>query len=454
MSIQKRQLINNETGEAFVPIGHTEATYDANGNTVEQRLAEETQDRQAADIDLQRDVAELQDTTAKIGENKDDLAITDESGNAIVSFSDGHLKTKNLDSRNTTNLDDTNADFSITDENGKSIADFISGHIKTKHFDSSKAKKTIRILVIGNSYSYDAFCYVPRLIEEAADVNVIFGIVFRNGCTLQTHWEDYISIDAPYVFVSSNVYGNYGFYTSSRGAWEVNPIYPKISNIMASQPWDMVVLQQSYRESADYTTYHPYIDYIIDKISELAIKPVKFGFHLTPSLPEGVGGRSATDSDNEYFANANNAKAVLDDTIVEFILPCGTAAQNARHTSLDNVPTVNNVVGHLNYVDNEGHIDIHLDEGIPCLVEAYAAALKIMELAGCADKGIMGSKVRPTDAWIKEVNVITPQGSSAGVTDANCLLAQKCAVKAVQHPYEISFGTSPTTSTDLVMIRI
>lgn len=50
MSIQKRQLINNETGAAFVPIGHTEATYDANGKTVEQRLAEEKSARYGMDV--------------------------------------------------------------------------------------------------------------------------------------------------------------------------------------------------------------------------------------------------------------------------------------------------------------------------------------------------------------------------------------------------------------------
>lgn len=84
---------------------------------------------------------------------KFDFAILDERGNAIVSFIQGHIVTRNFDSRNSAtkselqnavsllrntlpNIDNGTFDFGIKDENGKYIVIFKNGHIKTKYFDS------------------------------------------------------------------------------------------------------------------------------------------------------------------------------------------------------------------------------------------------------------------------------------------------------------------------------
>lgn len=75
--------------------------------------------------------------------DESDLDIADESGNSIVRFENGHIKTKNFDSSHI----DVNgaaicgesseiADLDIVDENDYSIVRFQNGHIKTKNFDS------------------------------------------------------------------------------------------------------------------------------------------------------------------------------------------------------------------------------------------------------------------------------------------------------------------------------
>lgn len=69
-----------------------------------------------------------------------DLDIADASGNVIARFSDGHIKTKEFDSR-TTSSDiikdtDSTADLDITDANGNVLARFVEGHVRTKNFDS------------------------------------------------------------------------------------------------------------------------------------------------------------------------------------------------------------------------------------------------------------------------------------------------------------------------------
>lgn len=79
-----------------------------------------------------------------------DLAISDNRGNDLVHFLQGHIKTKNFDSRNAITVEIFNQlisvisetisdyDLDIADENRNAIVRFMNGHIKTKNFDSSK----------------------------------------------------------------------------------------------------------------------------------------------------------------------------------------------------------------------------------------------------------------------------------------------------------------------------
>lgn len=82
--------------------------------------------------------------------------------------------------------------------------------------------------------------------------------------------------------------------------------------------------------------------------------------------------------------------------------------------------------------------NMHLQEGLPC----YAAALSIAEAILRKYKpecSVMGDKTRPTGSWIKSINSITPNGSSTGVTEYNCNLAQKIAIYANDNKFEIGF---------------
>ena len=56
----------------------------------------------------------------------------------------------------------------------------------------------------------------------------------------------------------------------------------------------------------------------------------------------------------------------------------------------------------------------------------------------------MGDNTRPNAAWVNNRNIPEKNPSSptdadvVGISDANCLIAQKCAVQAVKKPYEVS----------------
>lgn len=75
----------------------------------------------------------------KIDNSEDsDLDISDEEGNVLVRFNNGHIQTQNFNSKyeNIKVIDNESSDLKISDEKGNVLASFVNGHIKTKNFNS------------------------------------------------------------------------------------------------------------------------------------------------------------------------------------------------------------------------------------------------------------------------------------------------------------------------------
>lgn len=89
--------------------------------------------------------AQVNETNVTSGEDAD-LDISDQSGNAVVRFKDGHIKTQKFDSSvngQTAVTTGEDADLDIADEEGNAIARFSGGGIQTKNFDSAATPKQI-----------------------------------------------------------------------------------------------------------------------------------------------------------------------------------------------------------------------------------------------------------------------------------------------------------------------
>ena len=101
---------------------------------------------------VESDTADLKNQTGLTPEtaltdaDDSDLDITDENGNVLARFKDGHIQTKEFDSRNTSDMlkeDGTFDDLNITDEFGNVILRLRNGHIITEKFDSENASSEI-----------------------------------------------------------------------------------------------------------------------------------------------------------------------------------------------------------------------------------------------------------------------------------------------------------------------
>ena len=77
------------------------------------------------------------------------MDISDENGNVLARFANGHVYTKEFDSSNLPSVDsnslptlenqttDSDADLHLADDNGNSLARFSDGNVRTKYFDSN-----------------------------------------------------------------------------------------------------------------------------------------------------------------------------------------------------------------------------------------------------------------------------------------------------------------------------
>lgn len=108
-----------------------------------------------------------------------DLDIADENDFVLAQFENGHIKTKNFNSADISNIKEDNsnseADFEISDNNNNVIVQFLGGHIITKNFNSRKIgyeKTTIIPILIGGN---------PINTSNAAGNQIKFGTAESNA---------------------------------------------------------------------------------------------------------------------------------------------------------------------------------------------------------------------------------------------------------------------------------
>ncbi|MBQ7761302.1 MAG: DUF4886 domain-containing protein [Clostridia bacterium] len=109
----------------------------------------------------------------------------------------------------------------------------------------------MKILSIGNSFSADAHAYLHSLAEQRSinleTVNLAIG-----GCSLKTHWNN-IKENNPNYLLSIN-----------GGPWAENLV--TIDEIIKSEQYDIVTLQQVSHFSGQYETYQPYLNDLISYV--------------------------------------------------------------------------------------------------------------------------------------------------------------------------------------------
>lgn len=189
---------------------------------------------------------------------------------------------------------------------------------------------TLRILAIGNSFSEDAVENNLWELLDAAGIPAIVANMYIGGCTLERHYNNSVSDAGAYRY--RKIVG--GKTTEKQGV--------KLSEALEDEPWTHVSFQQASGLSGLYATYRPYLDELIDYVSDLVPDGATFMFQQTwayskdashPEFP--VYGK---DQMNMYVRIMNAvSEAMAEHPRLTLLIPSGTAIQNARTSVMGDV---------------------------------------------------------------------------------------------------------------------
>lgn len=437
-------------------------------------LNDKTSELEAKVTDLPE---ELKSEFPYVSENIGDLSFSDERGNVIAEFYDGHIRTKEFDSKEiqeevngkpyaidnneegllfsdeegnivggwkdgheiakypssyTKNNEFT--DLDIEDENGNRVASFSGGHIKTKNFWSKDledkvndlyqngAKHKISILFVGNSMTQDAISYLPYVLKQIApDIIFNFYIYFTGGFTLADQYENFVNEYIPGTFsICENV-----IRWTNNNSWEPGGIHQPMKEWLKEIQFDILCLQDyfSTQPTTDnaVTDFNNCVNYIRDHYDG-EFKVVNLFHRPRTNVFDEHGPQSTLECFNMIKTAAEQC---MKNTACQSVIVPGVAAYFA---------TLDPILQPLGDIGNLTADGSHAQDTMACLMQAYTAALWVFDELGLP-YGIYNKEIRATQEVFAAVNPPGPNVGSGIIvgTDAQNNEAQLIAVKAFKY---------------------
>ena len=264
----------------------------------------------------------------------------------------------------------------------------------------------LKLYAIGNSFSNNCtLFYLYDMLKSVGVKELTIANLYYSGCSLQTHWK----------FLGENK-NNYQYYkrTDADKEFVKNDGYTFDAALNDDQ-WDIVTMQQvpstSFNPAKNRLMYYvqmhqPEVNFVWNMIWAHAKTSKQSAFlktwkgdqmHMYTGMTESV------------------VKNVEPDPRIRFIIPTGTAIQNARTSFLgDNL-------------DRDGY---HLNEGIGYYIAAMVWTCKITGL-------------RPDQiSYVPDDLLKNPphnfDANTPGLQDAMVRVAKESVANALDHPYEVT----------------
>ncbi len=138
---------------------------------------------------------------------------------------------------------------------------------------SPEEEAVMKVLLIGNSHSNDAFWLLPEVLKaEAPDQKFMIGILYYSGCSLHQHEGFAKREERVYVY-----------YRNSGEAWEAIE-EASMQMGVRDQQWDLIAMQGT-RNDYDGTMYKTGRDYLASVIADYAKEPYELLWHTTWPSP-------------------------------------------------------------------------------------------------------------------------------------------------------------------------
>ena len=201
------------------------------------------------------------------------------------------------------------------------------------------ASDTIRVLCIGNSFSWDAVEQELAPLCQAGKQPIIIGNLYYGGCSLQQH----------YTFMQKDT-AAYSFRYIEHGVRTLNEGY-SLRQALRLMQWDYISFQQASHDSGIQSTYEPYLSVLIDTVR---------AYQPTAQLCWMQTWSYSQDAKHPAFPRYQKSQQIMDDSIQSatlallsrypdlMLIPCGKAITLARQTKLGD--TLCRDGYHLNYI--------------------------------------------------------------------------------------------------------
>ena len=121
----------------------------------------------------------------------------------------------------------------------------------------------LKVLMIGNSFSISCLHHLPKVaLDRGVDLDL--ASLYIGGCSMKLHWENIVKVD------EDSSFRPYRFDRCVKGERVVDAAKRNIQEVLKSERWDVVTVQQASRDSWSPETYSPYGDDLVGYVRKHA----------------------------------------------------------------------------------------------------------------------------------------------------------------------------------------
>lgn len=182
------------------------------------------------------------------------------------------------------------------------------------------SKKSLKILIIGNSYSVDTFTHFYDICKSAG-INVVVGVLHESGGSLE---DAMVKINGGQTFHS--------YYKWSSAGSNVRTASPLADVAIKDEDWDIVYFQQMSTQSLNYNTFQPHLTNLKSYVKSNVTNPkVRFGINAIWSRATSNSGVNDEATQMQMWKDiTENYQQAMFESDLELLIPSGTAIQNGR----------------------------------------------------------------------------------------------------------------------------
>jgi hypothetical protein len=182
---------------------------------------------------------------------------------------------------------------------------------------SALQAKELKVLTIGNSFADSVFRYLPAIVKSVPDCSIKMGRANIGGCSLDKHWNEVLKS-------------------------EENPTYKPyrrkntLKDLLQSEKWDIVTLQQVSSKSFKPKTYEPYFGNLYNYVRKYAPQAeimIQMTWSYRPD--HHAFGKWAVDDPTDMFNKLYDAYTAIATKYKCPLIPSGLALHLARKNQKD-----------------------------------------------------------------------------------------------------------------------